>query len=98
MVREHEINILRVLPGQHGIGAIDLPGEKSHPFVLDRWTIQSHELKEKEVGRLQQLRNAELPVKSCEGGIVDVASVVVLQSYQAGLLDASSLRPGYREN
>src|ERR1039457_1343526 len=98
MVREHEINVLRVLPGQHGIGAIDLPGEQSHPFVLDRWTIQSHELKKKEVVRLQQLRNAELPVKSCEGGIVDVASVVVLKSYEAGILDAVSLRAGHGEN
>src|ERR1019366_5205810 len=98
MVREHEINILRVLPGQHGIGAIDLPGEKSHPFVLDRWTVQSHELKKKEVGRLQQLRNAELPVKSCEGGIVGGGSVVVLESHEAGILDAVSLRAGHGEN
>src|ERR1039458_778850 len=98
MVREHEIDVLRVLPGQHGIGAIDLPGEKRHPFVLDRWTIQSHELKNKEVRRLQHLRNAELPVKSRKGGKVDVGSVVVLKSYEAGILDSVSLRAGYGEN
>src|ERR1035438_7752967 len=53
IVGEHEVDVLRVLPGQHCIQSIHLLREKGHPFVLNRRTVQSSKSKKKEVGCLQ---------------------------------------------
>ncbi len=49
IVGEHKVDVLRVLPGQHCIQAINLLREDGHPFVLNRRTIQGDKSKKKEV-------------------------------------------------
>ena len=50
MVGEHHVDVLIVLPAQHGVKALDLSREERHAFVADGWTVQRGEFEMKEIG------------------------------------------------
>src|SRR6185503_7889770 len=52
VVGKHEVDVLIVLPGKHGIETVDLPGEERHTFVLGGRTVQGDEPKAKEIRSL----------------------------------------------
>ena len=41
VVGKHEVDVLVVLAGEHGIAAVDLAGEECHAFVLGGRTVQA---------------------------------------------------------
>ena len=97
VVGKHQVDVLVVLAGEHGIEAVDLPGEQGHAFVLGGRTVQGDEPKEEEVGGLHQFRHDHLAIEGGEGGVVDVGAVIVLEADEAGVFDAVALRRRGRE-
>src|SRR6266849_2053389 len=98
VVGKHEVDVLIVLAGEHGIEAIDFPGEDGHAFVLGGRTIKGNESKEEEVRSLHQLWQDHLAIEGREGGVVDVGAVIVLETDEPGVFDAVALRRRGREN
>src|SRR5216684_1195285 len=91
VVGKHEVDVLVVLAGEHGIEAVDFPGEDGHAFVFRGRTVQSDEPKEEEVRSLHQLWQDHLAIEGREGGIVDVGSVIVLETDEPGVFDTVAL-------
>jgi hypothetical protein len=97
VVRKHQVDVLIVLAGEHGVEAIDFPGEESHAFVLSGRTVQGDKPKEKEIRSLHQLRQDHLAIEGGEGGVVDAGSVIVLETDEPGVFDTVALRGSSRE-
>ena len=98
VVGKHEVDVLVVLAREHGIEAVDFPGEDGHAFVLRGRTVQGDEPKEEEVRSLHQLWQDHLTIEGGEGGVVDVGAVIVLETDEPGVFDAVALRRRRREN
>ena len=98
VVGKHEVDVLVVLAGEHGIEAVDFPGEDGHAFVLGGRTVQGDEPKEEEVRSLHQLWQDHLAIEGREGGVVDVGTVIVLETDEPGVFDAVALRRRGRKN
>src|SRR5581483_3059882 len=92
VVGEHQIDVLVVLAGEHGIEAVYFPREDSHTFVFRGGTIQGNESKKQEIRSLHQLWDDHLAVEGGEGRVVDVGAVIVLEPDEPGIFDAVSLR------
>ena len=97
VVGKHQVDVLVVLAGEHGIEAADLPGEDRHAFVFGGRAIQGNESKVEEVGSLHQFRHDDPAIEGGEGRVVDVGAVVVLEANEAGVLDAVALGRRGRE-
>ena len=91
VVGKHQVDVFVVLAGKHGEKTTDLPREHGHAFVFRGRTIQGDESKVEEVGSLHQLRHHELAIESGERGVVGEGAVVVLETNEAGVLDAVAL-------
>src|ERR1700687_3135527 len=91
IVGKHQVDVLVVLAGEHGIESADLPWEEGHAFVFGRRTIQGYESKEEEIGSLHQLRYHDPAIVGGERRVVDVRAVIVPEAGEAGILDAVAL-------
>src|SRR6516164_3777865 len=98
VVGKHDVDVLVVLAGEHGIEAVDFPREEGHTFVFGGRTIQSNESKKEEVGRFYQLRHDHFAIEGSEGSVVDVSAVIVLETNKPCVLNTVPLRGSSREN
>ena len=57
VVGEHQIDVLVVLAGEHGVQSVDLPWKQRYTFVLGGRAVQSSESKEEKIGGLDNLRH-----------------------------------------
>src|SRR2546430_10841367 len=91
VLRKHEVDVLVVLAGEHGIEAVDFPGEDGHAFVFRGRTVQRDEPKEEERRILYHPWQNNLATKGAEGGVVDGGVVIVLETHEPGFFDAVAL-------
>src|SRR6185503_9067899 len=98
VVGKHEVDVLIVLAGEHGVESVDLSGEERHAFVLGGRTVQGDEPKAKKVRSLHQLRQDDLAIEGGKGGIVDAGPVIVLETNEPGIFDPVALRRRGRED
>src|SRR5437016_2064047 len=72
VIGKHDVDVLVVLAGEHGIEAVDFLRKEGHAFVFDGGTIQSNESKEEEIRSFYQLRHDHFAIEGSEGGVVNV--------------------------
>ena len=97
VVGKHQVDVLVVLAGKHGIAAADLPWEERHTFVFRGRSIQGNELKVQEIRSFHQFRHDVPAIEGGERRVVDVGTIVVPKANEAGVLDAVALRRCGRE-
>ena len=90
-VRVHQVDVLVVLPRQHGIEPVDLAREECEALVADLGAVQGADLEVQEVVGLEDLRQDHLAVEGGVGGVVADRAVVVVELDEAGVLDAVGL-------
>src|SRR6202042_2446403 len=71
IIGEHEIDVLVILPREHGIMSVYFPRKHRHTFVLRGWTVERDESKKEEIGSLDQLRHHHLTVVGCKSCVID---------------------------
>src|SRR5208283_4692351 len=99
VVGEHQVDILVILAGEHGIAAADLPREHGHALVFGGWTVQGNESELEEVGSLDQLWHHDPAIESGERRVVDMGSMVFPEANEARVLDAVTLGGcGWKKN
>ena len=98
VVGKHDVDVLVVLAGEHGIGAVDFPGKEGHAFVFGGRTIQGDEPKKEEVRSFYQLRHDHFAIEGSEGGVVNVSAVIVLETNKPCVLNTVPLRGSSRKN
>ncbi len=91
IVREHDEEVLVVLPRQHRVVAIDLPGKERHAFVLHGSTVEGEYPEVLEILGLDELRQDGMSVVGRVGGVVQHRPVVLREAHEAGVFDAVAL-------
>jgi hypothetical protein len=87
-IGEHNENILVILPGEHGITAVDAAGKERHAFILHAISIQSKNTKVEKIPRADQLRQNVVPVIGSVGRIISHCAVVIHKADEAGVFNA----------
>src|SRR5262245_25156262 len=91
VVRIHDIDTLVVLSGEHCIETIYLSGENSHPLILSHGPVQGDESKTKEVRGFNQFRHHHSAVPGSESRVIDIRTVVIMETHEAGIFDSIPL-------
>ena len=98
IIGKDQIQVLVVLPGNHGIQPIDLSRKEGHALVLCSRAVQGDKPELKEVGGFHELRHHHPTVIGGEGGVVHGAAIFVLKPDEPGVFYAVPLRGRSRKD
>ena len=91
IVREHDEEVLVILPRKHRVAAINPPGEDRHAFVLHGGAVEGEHAEVEEVLRFDELGQDGVSVVGRVGSVIHHRPIVFSETDKARVFDAITL-------
>ena len=98
VVGEHEVDVLAVLPAEHGVESVDFAGEEGEALAAHGGAVEGAGLEFAKVAGRDHLRENDAAVVSGVGGMVGDLAVVAGEADEARVFDAVALQRGKGED